>query len=218
MGRSPEQVVADARAASARGDRRAAWDSLRTHAVRDPDEPAYRLALVETYRAAGHPDQAARWGASVPEVLTDRERVLLARIARRSDGEGALRSHLALRTVPAELVALLPSARERSRRRAERIASAFDPALALVGCLAGVGLAVGVLVTMVEAFAGGRAHEAAQVTVAAGLGAVVFLGVLAIVPVLLRRRWVVAVLLAVAVTAAVVVLAHTDPTRPLPFG
>ncbi len=45
-----------------------------------------------------------------------------------------------------------------------------------------------------------------------------FLGVLAIVPVLLRRRWVVAVLLAVAVTAAVVVLAHTDPTRPLPFG
>ena len=216
--RSPEQVVADALAAFDRGDRRAAWDSLKVHARREPERTEYRRALVETYRAAGHPDQAARWGASVPGVATDRERVLLARIARRASSERALRAHLALPSVPPELIGLLPTARDQRRRATERWADELVPAIAIVGLMSGVGLAVGIVVTLVQAFIGGRAQEFAQFTAWFGLGAVAGVGTLALAACALRRRWVATTLLALVVAAAVLTLAQSDPTSMTPFG
>lgn len=216
--RNPEQVVADALAAFERGDRRAAWDSLRTHARREPGRTEYRLALVETYRAAGHPDQAARWGASVPGVATDHERVLLARIARRASDERALRTSLALPSVPPELIALLPTARDRRRRATERWAGELVPAIGVLGLMSGVGLAVGIVVTLVQAFIGGRAQQFAQFTAWFGLGAVAGVGTLALAACALRRRWVATTVLAVVIVAAVLTLAQSDPTSMTPFG
>lgn len=216
-----EEAVARARAAFDRGDRRAAWESLRTRARRSPDEPAYRVALVETYRAAGHPDQAARWGASMPELLTDHERVLLHRFARRARNRRDLRTYLALAEVPVELVelvALQPSARERSECASERRAGEFATAAAVVGVLSAIGIGIGIIVTLVQAFLGGRAHEFAQVTAVGALFAVVGIGALLVVAAGLRRRWTRTVLLVVPVVAAVVVLAHADMTTTLPFG
>lgn len=213
-----EDAVARARAAFDRGDRRAAWESLRTRARRWPDESAYRVALVETYRAAGHPDQAARWGASMPELLTDHERVLLHRFARRARNRRDLRAYLALSEVPFDLVALQPSVREQVARASERRAGDFATAAAVVGALSAIGVGIGVIVTLVQAFLGDRAQEFAQVTAVGALFAVVGVGSLLLVVTVLLRRWTPAVLLVVAVVAAIVALSHADMTTTTPFG
>ncbi|QCR42559.1 hypothetical protein C1N91_02365 [Curtobacterium sp. SGAir0471] len=211
--------VARALAVFATGDRRAAWESLTTMARQDPSEPAWRRALVQTYRVAGHPDQAARWGAAEPALLDDRERRLLRRAAARARSAAELRSYLALPVLPPELDALLPPRAEQRRHRLGPLADGFEKgALVVSSLLAGPAIAIGIVVTLVRAFLGDpSAHDVAQVTAAGVLVSVAGVGALLLVASVLRARWVRAALLLVAVVAAVVLLAAADPTSSAPF-
>ncbi|KTR51833.1 hypothetical protein [Curtobacterium oceanosedimentum] len=211
--------VERALAVFAAGDRRAAWESLTTMARRDPSEPAWRRALVQTYRAAGHPDQAARWGAADPGLLDDRERRLLKRAAARARTAAELRSYLALPVLPPELEALLPPRAEQRRHRSEPLADGLKKGAVVVSSLlAGPAIAIGITVTLVRAFLGDpSAHDVAQVTGAGVLLSVAGVGALVLVASVLRGRWVRAALLFVAVAAAVVLLAAADMTSTTPF-
>lgn len=53
---------------------------LKDAARADPSNVGARLVVAEKYRAAGHPDQAGRWGIGVDGWTTDVERDLLARM------------------------------------------------------------------------------------------------------------------------------------------
>ncbi len=174
---------------------------------------------MQTYRAAGHPDQAARWGAAEPALLDERERRMLHRAAARSRSASELRSYLALPVLPPELEALLPPRAEQRRHRLEPLAGGLENgALVVSSLLAGPAIAIGVVVTLVQAFLGDpTAHDVAQVTAAGVLLSVAGVGALLLVASALRGRWVRATLLLVAVVAAVVLLAAADMTSSAPF-
>ncbi len=215
-----EERIERALAAFDRGDRRAAWESLTTLARREPTDLRYRWALVATYRAAGHPDQAARWGASDPAALPERERRILLRAASRARSAAAFREYLALpQGLPPEVAAALPSPAEQRRRRADGLADGSSVAASVIATfLAGPAVAIGVVVTLVRAFLGDpAAHAAAQVTASVALMAAAGLGFLLALVAGLRGRWAWAVVALVAVVAAVVVLAHADMTTATPF-
>jgi hypothetical protein len=215
-----EERIERALAAFDRGDRRAAWDSLTTMARREPTDLRYRRTLVTTYRAAGHPDQAARWGASDPASLPERERRILLRAASRARSTAALREYLALpQGLPPEVAAALPTPAEQRRRRTSALADGLAVSVTVVASvLAGPAVSIGIVVTLVRAFLGDpSAHAAAQVTATAALLAAAVLGLLLALVAGLRGRWTWAVVALVAVVAAVVVLAHADMTTTTPF-
>ncbi|MGN7192217.1 tetratricopeptide repeat protein [Curtobacterium sp. MCBA15_004] len=138
------------------GDHRAALALLRERVRADPTDAHARRALVERYRALGHPDQAGRWGLTLPESVTDVERDRAARLLASSGVRpGDLARFLALplrEPLPPSVVDLLPEVEEHRarmsvhpRRRsaeARRPTSAFeercaDVAEALVVVVAG---------------------------------------------------------------------------------
>jgi hypothetical protein len=215
-----EERVARALAVFERGDRRAAWESLRTMARREPGEPAYRRALVTTYRAAGHLDQAARWGAADPASLDDRERRILRRRAASAASEEELRAWLVLPgALPPEVAAALPKRVEQLRRRGESIAEELAAATSIIAAMfVAPAVAIGLGITIVQAFLGrSAAHEAAQVTATVVLFGIAGLGTFLLLVSALRGRWVRAALLVVVVAAAAVVLGHADLTSMTPF-
>ncbi|MCL9664395.1 hypothetical protein L2091_04035 [Curtobacterium albidum] len=216
---SVDASVERALAVFAAGDRRAAWERLTSSARREPSEPAYRRALVQTYRAAGHPDQAARWGAAEPALLDERERRMLHRAAARARSASELRSYLALPVLPPELEALLPPRAEQRRHRSEPLADGLEKGAVVVSSvLAGPAIAIGIVVTLVSAFLGDpSAHGAAQITASVVLVAAAGVGVLGLAASVLRGRWVVAALLLVVVVVAVVLLSAADLTSSAPF-
>ncbi|MGU3410330.1 hypothetical protein ACLBWP_09500 [Microbacterium sp. M1A1_1b] len=221
MGLTAEERVQRALAAFERGDRRAAWESLRTMARREPGEPAYRRALVTTYRAAGHLDQSARWGASEPSLLDERERRILHRAAARAASEGEFRAYLAIPgALPPEVAQALPSCSDQFRRRRHRVADELAIAAGIVAAvLVGPALAIGLGVTLVQAFLGHpAAFSAAQITATIVLFGAVGLGVLLLLVSALRGWWVRAALLLIVVAAGVVVLGGADLTSMTPFG
>ncbi len=190
-------------------------------ARREPGEPAYRRALVTTYRAAGHIDQSARWGAADPASLDDRERRILRRRAASSASEEALRAYLVLPGVlPAEVAEALPSRARRRRGRSESAAQGLVQAAAITATLlVGPAVAIGIGITLVQAFLGhGAAFGAAQMTAVIVLLGVAWFGVLGLLVSVLRGRWIRAVLMLVPVVVAVVVLGHADMTTTTPFG
>jgi hypothetical protein len=62
------------------GDRAAALALLKERVRADPTDGASRLALAELYRELIAPDQAGRWGITVPGWTTEVERDRLARM------------------------------------------------------------------------------------------------------------------------------------------
>lgn len=212
--------MARALAVFERGDRRAAWESLRTMARREPGEPAYRRALVSTYRSIGALDQSARWGAADPGSLDDRERRILRRRAASAASEEELRAYLVLPgALPPEVAEALPARVEQRRHRGESAAEQLVLATYVIAVLFGApAVAIGLGVTIVQAFLGlSTAHDAAQVTATIVLFGIAGLGLLLLIVSLLRGWWVRAVMLAIVVAAAAVVLGHADMTSTTPF-
>lgn len=214
-----EERVARALAVFAAGDRRAAWESLRTLARREPGESAYRRALVQTYRAAGHIDQSARWGASDPGSLDERELRILRRLAAQSSSEADLHAYLVLPgALPSFVAEALPTRAAQLRRRGESVAEVIVAVVAIALFFAVPAVAIGLGVTLVQAFLGRHeAQEAAQITATVVLFSVAGLGTLLLPVTVLRGWWVRAALVLVLVVTAVVVLAHVDMTSMTPF-
>ena len=216
-----EQVIARARARFDDGEYRAAWDSLLVRVRREPEVLAYRDALSEFYRRAGHPDQAARWGAHDLASLDRRELRALKRSLRQFPTEREVQHYLVLPTeLPSEVTAQLESpSRQRLIRWEPRAEELEKTAYIIGGFFGGPSLIGGVLGVQIMAFLGDpEAHSAAQIFAAVMLMLIVFVGVLLLAACLLRARWVRSALLICVVGLAVAGLSSADMTNPLPFG
>lgn len=191
-----------ARGLAADGRFREATELLRAAVANDPLNDAPRTALAGMYRDRGYPDQAGRWGATVPGWATDRE---LRSFARGFDpGVGPERIAAVLKTtadrVPSELMELV-RARGRARSGPREKISLGKVAGGAAG-FALLTLLLGCVIVFVDAILGigNPTMSARAVAVSFGL-----LGALSaalwVVRSVVKRRWqsaVVSLLVAVA--------------------
>lgn len=107
-----QEVIDRAAERWASGARADALMLLRTRVRAEPAALDVRLALVDRYRELGAPDQAGRWGLTVPGLTTPEEQDRAARLFAASGvDESELATFMALPSrsvLPAEVVALLP--------------------------------------------------------------------------------------------------------------
>ncbi len=123
----------------------------------------------------------------MPELLTAHERTLLVRAVRRSESEHALLAYLALPGSPPDSsCSCRPHASSADDGGA--VAEDVGTAARVLASIGGIGVGLLVVVTLVQAFVGGRAHEFAQVTAVAALFVAVGVGALLVVVAALRGR------------------------------
>lgn len=74
-----DPVLEQNRALVMRGEHRKALTRLKQLVAEHPDREDIRLALAQQYRELGNPDQAGRWGYTIPHGATEYERDMFFR-------------------------------------------------------------------------------------------------------------------------------------------